>query len=107
MTSLQGHLLIASPHLLAPAFVHAVILMLEHDEEGALGVILNQPLKTTVTALAGKVFEEGFRWDKPLHLGGPVPGSLMVLHALADPADREVLPGLYHTADGARVQEII
>src|SRR3954447_15009201 len=107
MTSLQGHLLIASPHLLAPAFAHAVVLMLGHDEDGAMGVILNQSLRTTVTALAGKVFEEGFEWDKRLHLGGPVPGSLTVLHALGDLADREVLPGIYHTADGAKVQEII
>ena len=107
MTSLQGHLLIASPHLLTPAFVRAVILMLGHDEDGATGIILNQPIKTKITALSGKVFEEGFEWDKPLHLGGPVPGSLTVLHALGSLADREVLPGVYHTADGCKVQAII
>ena len=59
MTSLQGHLLVTSPHLLTPAFAHAIVLMLAHDEEGAMGVVLNQPLKTTITALSGKVFEEG------------------------------------------------
>src|SRR4051812_40973287 len=107
MTSLQGHLLIASPHLLAPAFVRAVILILAHDEDGALGFVLNQPIKTKMSALSGKVFEEGFEWDKRLHLGGPVPGSLTVLHSFGALADREILPGVYHTADGCKVQEII
>jgi putative transcriptional regulator len=107
MNSLKGHLLIATPQLLTPAFARSVILMLEHGEDGAMGVILNQPLSTTVTDLAGKIFEDDFDWDKPLHLGGPVPGPLMVLHALEGLADREVLPGVYHTIEAALVQEVI
>jgi putative transcriptional regulator len=107
MKSLAGHLLIASPGLRDPAFSRSVLLMLEHTEAGAVGVVLNQPIKTKVSALSGKVFEEGFAWDKPLHLGGPVPGSLTVLHTLGDLADREILPGVYNTADAEKVQELI
>ena len=43
MPSLAGALLIASPHLLDPNFFRSVVLILEHDDEGALGVILNRP----------------------------------------------------------------
>jgi putative transcriptional regulator len=107
MNSLKGHLLIATPQLLAPVFAQSVILMLEHNDEGAMGVILNQPLNTTITALSGKIFEEDFEWDKPLSLGGPVPGPLMVLHTIADLADQEILPGVYYTIEASRVQEII
>ena len=55
-------------------FARSVILMLDHNDEGAMGVIVNQPINTTVTDLAGRIFEEDFEWNKPLHLGGPVPG---------------------------------
>ena len=40
---LKGRLLVASPNLGDPHFVRTVILMLEHGEEGALGVVLNRP----------------------------------------------------------------
>jgi putative transcriptional regulator len=107
MNSLKGHLLIATPQLLAPIFARSVILMLEHNEEGAMGVIVNQPINTTITDLAGKIFDEGFEWDKPLNLGGPVPGPLMVLHTIEELADQEIIPGVWHTLEASRVQEII
>lgn len=43
MEDLRGKLLIASPTLLDPSFFHAVVLVLSHDMDGALGVILNRP----------------------------------------------------------------
>ena len=42
--SLEGHLLIASPRMLDPKFHRAVILVLNHNENGAMGVVLNCPL---------------------------------------------------------------
>ena len=107
MNTLKGQLLIATPQLLAPIFAKSVILMLEHNEEGAMGVILNQPINTTVTDLAGKIFDEAFVWDKPLHLGGPVPGPLMVLHAIEEFSDQEILPSVLYTLEASRVQELI
>lgn len=43
METLAGMLLVASPHLLDPNFFRAVVVILEHDENGAVGVILNRP----------------------------------------------------------------
>ncbi|MEY2436592.1 MAG: putative transcriptional regulator [Acidimicrobiaceae bacterium] len=43
MPSTKGRLLVASPLLNDPNFERTVILMLEHAEEGALGVVLNRP----------------------------------------------------------------
>src|SRR5580693_8909397 len=41
--SLAGQLLIATPDMRDPRFDHAVILMVRHDREGALGIIINMP----------------------------------------------------------------
>lgn len=107
MTSLQGHLLIATPRLLTPIFTRSVILMIDHDEGGAMGVLLNRPTDATATDLAGVILEPGFAWDKPLNLGGPVSGPLMVLHTLAELADREVLPGVCLTLEAAKAKAIL
>lgn len=47
--SLAGRLLVASPQLLDPNFVRTVVLILQHHDEGALGVVLNRPLEATVS----------------------------------------------------------
>ena len=47
MESLQGHLLIATPRLLDPNFLRTVILMVQHDENGALGLVLNRLRRDT------------------------------------------------------------
>jgi putative transcriptional regulator len=107
MDSIAGRFLIATPRLVAPLFERSVLLMIDHSPEGAMGVILNKPIETTVADLAGKVFEEGFDWEKPLHLGGPVPGPLIVLHAMEELSDREVLPGVFATLEAAKAQEVI
>jgi putative transcriptional regulator len=41
--SLAGKLLVASPTLRAPEFSRCVIALLEHNEDGALGLIINRP----------------------------------------------------------------
>jgi putative transcriptional regulator len=107
MQSLKGQLLIATPHLLAPFFTRSVILMLAHSEEGAMGVILNHPIEPTITDIAPSVFDEPFEWDKPLCLGGPVSGPLMVIHPREDLADDEVIPGVFSTIEASKVQELI
>src|SRR5438874_2443173 len=99
MNSLKGHLLIATPSLIDPNFARTVLLMLGHDRDGAMGLVLNRPTEATISDLAGTVFEEGFEWDKPIHLGGPVTGPFMVIHTIEVLADQEVVPGVYHTLE--------
>ena len=87
MDSLKGQLLLAGAGLLDPNFRRAVVLVTEHDDDGALGLILNRPAETTVAeavpALAHLV-EAG----APLYVGGPVePASVLVLAEFADPDD--------------------
>lgn len=45
---LRGRLLVATPPLVDPNFDRTVVLMLEHGEEGALGIVLNRPSDTAL-----------------------------------------------------------
>jgi len=106
--SLKGHLLIATPSVQAPLFARSVVLMVEHTgDDGAKGIILNLPTTATMTDLAGKLFDEDFVWEKPLHLGGPVSGPLMVLHTEEQLADLEVVSGVYMALDATKSQHLI
>ena len=59
MQALTGQLLIAGPSLWDPNFRRAVVLVGHHDEEGALGVVLNRsfdvPVREVVPAVGGLV----------------------------------------------------
>jgi putative transcriptional regulator len=48
MMLLEGQLLVATPRLRDPNFVRTVIFVLNHDEDGALGVVINRPSSLTV-----------------------------------------------------------
>ncbi|MFD3577784.1 YqgE/AlgH family protein [Streptomyces sp. NPDC058644] len=48
VSSLTGRLLVATPALADPNFDRAVVLLLDHDEEGSLGVVLNRPTPVDV-----------------------------------------------------------
>jgi putative transcriptional regulator len=66
-----GRLLVASPVLLDPNFLRTVVLLLDHDEEGTLGVVLNRPTTVPVASVLPGWAEEV---DDPpvLFDGGPV-----------------------------------
>ncbi|MET7442539.1 YqgE/AlgH family protein, partial [Streptomyces sp. NPDC005568] len=49
VSSLTGRLLVATPALADPNFDRAVVLLLDHDEEGSLGVVLNRPTPVDVS----------------------------------------------------------
>ncbi|NLS91851.1 MAG: YqgE/AlgH family protein [Planctomycetaceae bacterium] len=98
MESLQGHLLIASPHLADPNFVRTVVLLVHHSEEGTLGVVLNRPSGSTIRKLWEDVEEEPCDSEHPFHLGGPVSGPVMALHTDANRSELEIIPGLHFAA---------
>lgn len=80
MESLKGQLLISGGGLFDPNFRHTVVLVGEHNAEGALGVVLNRPMEMSVAEgvplLAGLV-EPG----ESLFQGGPVQPNEPVLLA--------------------------
>lgn len=69
--TLAGHLIVATPSLGDASFAHAVVLLLDHDEEGAFGVILNRPSETP-TAEAMPAWREPIADPRVMFVGGPV-----------------------------------
>jgi len=83
-TSLTGQLLIAMPAMDDPNFAHSVILLCAHTDEGAMGIVLNQPLaKPSFDALLAQLDVEPVPPARQIQLcqGGPVDhGRGFVLH---------------------------
>lgn len=82
--SLAGRLLVATPALGDPHFDRSVVLVLDHDDDGALGVVINRPTPVPV----GEVLPD---WsahvtgEPVLYAGGPVgTDSALAVAALAD-----------------------
>jgi putative transcriptional regulator len=91
--SLKGQLLIAGPGLLDPNFWRTVVLVGEHSEAGALGVVLNRssdtPVHEATPELSGLASDMGH-----VHVGGPVqPSAVVVLADYADPQDESIVVG--------------
>jgi len=84
--SLRAHLLIASPRL-ADYFRRSVVLVLEHNEEGAMGVVLNRPSDALVRNAVPDLVHLG-ELDDVIQVGGPVqPQAVIVLGEFEQPLD--------------------
>lgn len=91
MESLRGKLLIATPVIVDPNFRRTVVLLAEHNEEGAMGLVLNRPSETLV-ADAVPPLARVVRDEAVVYVGGPVEPAAVVV--LADFADVELAGSL-------------
>ena len=90
MDSLEGQLLIASPALLDPNFRRTVVLVTEHTEDGAAGLVLNRPTESEVSEIV-PALESLVDDGEPIFMGGPVqPNGVLVLGEFFDPDDAAV-----------------
>lgn len=91
MTSLRGHLLIAEASLWDPNFRRSVVLVGHHDEDGAVGVILNDAAEVAVADAIpqlGSLVPPG----EPLFIGGPVaPQAAVVVADFEDPTVAQII----------------
>lgn len=88
-------MLVASPRMLDPNFMHAVVLLCEHNDDGTFGLILNRRLDIAVADLGSDLELLNSRKD-PVFAGGPVqPTELQVLHRTGSE-----IPGAMAVVDG-------
>lgn len=72
-SSLRGHFLLAMPHMQDPFFAQSLTYICEHDDEGAMGVIINQPLDFDLPALFQHLdIDASQPAQGPVYGGGPV-----------------------------------
>ncbi|MGA2253471.1 MAG: YqgE/AlgH family protein [Thermoguttaceae bacterium] len=107
MESLEGQLLLASPQLLDPNFVRTVVLLVEHNDMGAFGLVINRPTGKTVQELWKQVGESPCENQQPVHLGGPVSGPLMAIHTADGLAEMEILAGVFFAAKKQNLDELV
>jgi putative transcriptional regulator len=91
------YLLIATPALRDPNFVHTVVLIGHHDAQGALGWVINRLHDSLARDILTPEHRERVHAETPLHVGGPVPTDalLALFHGVVNGAESaEIAPGL-------------
>ena len=82
---LTDHFLIAMPNMADPYFSRTLTFICEHNDQGALGLVVNRPIDMTLAALFERLnLETGARGlaETPVYFGGPVQTDRgFVLHA--------------------------
>jgi putative transcriptional regulator len=92
--SLKGQLLLDSGQLRGSFFHRSVVLICEHNAEGAFGLMLNRSSGSKVGEMVVADLPEPLK-EQLLYLGGPVqPGALSFLHSDAFIPDANVIPNL-------------
>lgn len=92
--SLKGHLLLDSGQLAGSFFHRTVVLICQHDPEGAFGLVLNRPTDNKVAEALVADLPESLKEEK-LYLGGPVqPTALSYLHSDTFLPEATIIPNL-------------
>jgi putative transcriptional regulator len=104
MNSLAGQLLIAPDNESDPDFIKTVILLIQHSEQQAVGVVLNRPSGKTIEEVwTGK---RNWKSQQRVYSGGPVPGPLMTVHTCQPHGEIEILTGVYYSVQKKHIEKI-
>ena len=119
--NLTNHFLIAMPAMDDPYFSKSLIFIAEHNDQGALGLVLNRPIELNLAALFEKIdvaLEAADVAQPPVYCGGPVqtdrgfvlhrpPGTwhstLAVTPELGLTSSRDVLQALGHDGEPGEI----
>jgi putative transcriptional regulator len=91
---LKGQLLLDSGQLRGSFFQRTVVLICEHNAEGAFGLVLNRSSHSKIGEMVVADLPETLK-EYPLYLGGPVQtGALSFLHSDTFLSDANIIPNL-------------
>ena len=74
---MRGRLVVAAPSLLDPNFEHTVVYLLDHSDDGALGIVLNRPSDVEVADALPR-WEPLTTRPRLMYIGGPVQPEAVV-----------------------------
>lgn len=96
----RGSLLVAKPTVEDFCFKRSITILIDHDKEGSMGVIVNKPTRFTLNEMMPEL---ACNESVPLYLGGPVGTNMMFfIHSLgkdAIPGSEQLAPGLFYGGD--------
>ncbi len=122
MEFLAGNLLVASSTVSDPVYAHGVCLVVHHQDDSIIGVMLNRPLQPDPAALLkllGKSPPSSERFAKktsepplasPLgavHFGGPLSGPVVAIHQISQYAEAETGQGIYVAAQKHNLESLV
>lgn len=107
MNALAGNLLIADPRMADPNFFRSVVLITQHGDEGASGVILNQPSNVWLSEIWGELSESPLGENRQLFRGGPVQGPLSVIHNCRNLSELTVLPDVHLSMNRSHIDQLL
>lgn len=95
MNSLAGQLLIAAPEMSDDYFANSVVLVFQHSDEGAAGVVLNKPSDVRVDAVWSELNDpQSPPAEDVINIGGPCEGPIIAIHNSLAFAEVSVIPGV-------------
>ncbi|MES0491639.1 MAG: YqgE/AlgH family protein [Leptospirales bacterium] len=108
MQSLKGKFLISSSTLKEDNFVQSVVFLIEHNEEGAFGLVVNRPLDSSLYDVLPKMSTKAK--NIPIYEGGPVRPEVLFVLFYSDSADVEgeqVIENIYLGTSLALLEDLI
>jgi len=111
MATYKHSFLIAVPQLNDSNFFHSIVLMLEHEEAGALGLIINDETDLTLSTFAANhelACHETLA-NVPVFRGGPMePQGGWILHTETSIAEKnEIVPGLFLSGSEDSLRDLL
>jgi putative transcriptional regulator len=110
-TIANGTLLVASPELSDPNFARSVVLVLRHDDEGTIGVVLNRPTSLVPATVFPEIKDSIGAYDGHLFRGGPIsPTRLLYIVrglAAATVSGPEVLDKVFLSIDDSSLPDMV
>ena len=102
----RGKILISEPFLRDATFGRSVVLLIDHTEEGSMGLIINKQLPIFVNDI---IKEFKYIENIPLYKGGPIAtDTLFYLHTLADISGAiPISKGLFLNGDFEEIKRYI
>jgi putative transcriptional regulator len=106
-THLQGYFLVADAELRDPNFFHTVVLLVQHNDDGALGLVLNRPSRATLSQVWAQVSQSTCKRNDAIYVGGPVEGPLMAVHDSLDHSETNIVPGVHFCSSRENMEGLV
>ncbi|MFO7302261.1 MAG: YqgE/AlgH family protein [Acidobacteriota bacterium] len=108
--SLAPALLLSMPQLIDPNFARTVVLLCEHSDEGAFGLVVNRPAEAKAAEAVHLDPPLATPNDLPLLIGGPVEpyrGWILSTQVTSEAESRPIGAGLYLSASQQVLREVL
>ena len=99
--------MIAIPDLHDANFYRTVVILFQHSEDGASGVVLNRPSAVSVEKIWKEVGEVECECQDIVNIGGPVEGPIIALHSSLALAETPVVPGVFLSMSREHLDELV